>query len=96
MFCKSDCKGRVTQFLSSYVAYRSAFRAYQVKFCKLEIYLSIERNTFVSILKGLHELNLKMCYSMKEELYELVPCVFFSVAQYDSLFDGGKVVEEVL
>ena len=37
-----------------------------------------------------------MCYSMKEELYELVPCVFFSVAQYDSLFDGGKVVEEVL
>ena len=37
VFCKSDYKGRVTQFLSSCVAYRPTFRAYQVKFCKLEM-----------------------------------------------------------
>ena len=77
VFCKSDYKRRVTQFLSSCVACRSAFRAYQLKFCKLEMSLSIEGNTFVSVLKGLHKLNLKKCYSMKKELYELVPCCCF-------------------
>ena len=55
-----------------------------------EMSLSIERNTFVSVLKALHKLNLKK-YVLQYE-GGTGSLFFFSVAQYDSLLDGGKVV----
>ena len=58
-----------------------------------EMSLSIERNTFVSVLKALHKINLKK-YVLQYEggTGRTGSLFFFSVAQYDSLLDGGKVV----